>query len=118
MHLLAEVSNFILESHPKRMVISLHQEEDGLHLSIMDDQDRPEEELDAMSRALNASARPELADYYGSMGGSDLLGQARLNLIGWQIKQADVTKLHKGTKIDLWVGSDRFDSSQFTIHRK
>jgi hypothetical protein len=52
------------------------------------------------------------------MAGSDLVGSARLNLIGWQVKHADVTRTGNGTKIDLWLGSDRFDSSRFTIPEK
>jgi len=115
LHLLAGVSNYILEENPRRMVVSLHQEEDGLHLCVVDDTVRSDEELAAMSAALNATARPELAEYYGSMGGSDLLGAARLNLIGWQVKHGDVSRTGNGTKIDLWLGSDRFDSSRFSI---
>lgn len=118
MHLLAEMSNFILESHPNRMVISLHQEEDGMHLSVMDDNARSEDSLAAIRKALNTSARPELAEYYGSMAGSDLIGSARLNLIGWQIKHSDVNRTNEGTKIDLWLGSDRFDSRKFDIPKK
>ena len=114
-HLLAEVSNYILERHPHRMVISLHQEADGMHLCVLDDCKRPDSELEAMSRALNTTARPELADYYCSMGGSDLLGTARLSLIGWQVKHADVSRIDDGTKIDLWLGSERFDASYFNI---
>lgn len=113
--LISEISNFILEKEPHRMVISMHQETDGLHLCIVDDQPRSEEELKAISAALNPGARPELADYYGSMGGSDLLGAARLNLVGWQIKHADVAPSDRGIKIDLWIGGDRFDSRNFTI---
>ena len=118
MHLLAEMSNFILESDPSRMVISLHQEEDGLHLSVMDDYVRSDDALAAIRKALNTSARPELAEYYGSMAGSDLIGAARLNLIGWQIKHSDVNRTNEGTKIDLWLGSDRFDSRKFDIPKK
>lgn len=117
MHLLAEMSNYILEAKPNRMVISLHQEDDGLHLCVLDSVKRPDEELEAMRKALNATVRPELADYYGSMAGSDLVGAARLNLIGWQIKHADVTASDSGTKVDLWLGSDRFDSSRFSLPR-
>jgi hypothetical protein len=117
MHLLAEMSNYILEAKPSRMVISLHQEDDGLHLCVLDSVKRAEEELEAMRKALNSTVRPELADYYGSMAGSDLVGAARLNLIGWQIKHADVSSSDSGTKVDLWLGSDRFDSSRFTLPR-
>lgn len=117
MHLLAEMSNYILEAKPNRMVISLHQEDDGLHLCVLDSVKRPEQELEAMRKALNSTVRPELADYYGSMAGSDLVGAARLNLIGWQIKHADVSSSDSGTKVDLWLGSDRFDSSRFTLPR-
>jgi hypothetical protein len=99
------------------MVISLHQEDDGLHLCVLDSVKRAEEELEAMRKALNSTVRPELADYYGSMAGSDLVGAARLNLIGWQIKHADVSSSDSGTKVDLWLGSDRFDSSRFTLPR-
>ncbi len=118
LHLISEISNFILDENPQRMVLSLHQEEDGLHLCVVDNHPRSDEELDAMSRALNPIARPELAEYYGSMGGSDLLGAARLNLVGWQVKHADVSRSGKGTKIDLWMGGDRFDSRNFTIPDK
>jgi hypothetical protein len=118
LHLLAEISNYILESNPQRMVISLHQEEDGLHLCVVDSHIRTDEELQAISDALNSTERPELAEYYGSMGGSDLLGAARLNLIGWQIKCGDVSRTGSGTKIDLWLGGDRFDSACFTIPQK
>jgi len=114
MHLLSQVSNYVLESHPTRMVISLHQEEDGLHLSILDDTKRDDEEIAEMEKAMNSSYRPELADYW-AMSGSDLIGAARLNLIGWQVKHADVIRTAEGTKIDLWIGSDRFDSSRFSI---
>ncbi|THB64896.1 MAG: hypothetical protein D6B26_04385 [Spirochaetaceae bacterium] len=115
MHLIAEVSNYVLESRPRRMVISLHQEDDGLHLAVLDDTKRDDAEIAEMSKTLNAGARPELSEYYGSMAGSDLIGAARLNLLGWQIKRADVAKTHEGTKIDLWMGSERFDSSMFNI---
>ena len=115
MHLLAEVSNYVLDATPSRMVISLHQESDGLHLAVIDNHERPEDELESMRTALNSASRPEMAEYYGSMGGADLVGHARLSLIGWQIKHADVTRVNKGTKIDLWLGSDRFDSRQFNI---
>ena len=118
MHLLAEISNFILESQPSRMVISLHQESDGLHLSIMDNTGRSDDSLESIRKALNTSVRPELAEYYGSMAGSDLIGSARLNLIGWQVKHADVTRIAEGTKIDLWLGSDRFDSRKFSMPEK
>lgn len=118
LHLMAEVSNYILDSNPSRMVISLHQEDDGLHLCVIDNHERPEEELNSMRAALTATARPELAEYYGSMGGSDLVGEARLNMIGWQVKHGEVTRTEKGTKIDLWIGSDRFDDKKFTIPKK
>lgn len=115
LHLIGEISNYILESEPHRMVISLHQEEDGMHLSVLDDHERSDAELEDISKALNTTARPELAEYYGAMGGTDMLGAARLNLVGWQIKHADVSRIKGGTKIDLWVGSERFDASYFTI---
>ncbi len=118
MHLLAEVSNYVLESSPSRMVISLHQEEDGLHLAVLDDTKRSDEEMQSMTRALNTSSRPELADYYGAMAGSDLIGSARLNLIGWQVKHGDVSRTAEGTKIDLWLGSNRFDAKRFNVPEK
>ncbi|MFO7850174.1 MAG: hypothetical protein R6V67_09465 [Spirochaetia bacterium] len=115
LHLISEISNYILESHPTRMVVSLHQEDDGLHLAVIDDNKRSEEKLEEIRKALNTSVRPEMSEYYGAMGGTDLIGAARLNLLGWQIKRADVYQRDNGTQIDLWIGSDRFDSSQFNI---
>jgi hypothetical protein len=118
LHLMSEISNYVLDSHPSRMVISLHQEPDGLHLCVVDNCERSDKEMAAMTAALDSHERPELAEYYGSMSGVDMVGTARLNLIGWQIKHADVTRTTNGTKIDLWLGSDRFDTSNFTIPTK
>ncbi len=115
LHIIGEISNYILESKPSRMVISLHQEDDGMHLSVVDNHNRSDSELEDINRALNTGIRPEFTEYYGTMGGSDMLGAARLNLIGWQIKHADVERTLNGTKIDLWVGSERFDASYFSI---
>ena len=115
LHLIGEISSYILEDKPRRMVIRLHQEEDGMHLSIVDNHVRSDTELEEITKALNPTARPELAEYYGAMGGSDMLGAARLNLVGWQIKHADVSRTKEGTKIDLWMGSKRFDASYFNI---
>ena len=115
LHLIGEVSHYILDAEPMRMVISLHQEEDGLHLAILDDVKRNEDDLAAIRASLNSAKRPELAGYYGSMAGYDMLGSARLNLIGWQVKGADVNSTDSGTKIDLWLGGDRFDPASFSI---
>jgi len=113
--LVGEMTSYILDENPMKMVISLHQEEDGLHLAIIDDADHTDEEIRKLEKTLNSKKRPELAGYYGAMTGHDLLGSARLNLLGWQIKHSDVTRLGKGIKIDLWLGGDRFDSRQFSI---
>lgn len=115
LHLIGEVAHYILDGDPMRMVISLHQEEDGLHLAILDSVVRTEDQLAQMRSELNNARRPELAGYYGNMAGSDMLGSARLALIGWQVKHADVNTTSSGTKIDLWLGGDRFDPERFSI---
>ena len=116
--LVGEMTSYILDENPMKMVISLHQEEDGLHLAIIDDADHTDEEIRKLEKTLNSKKRPELAGYYGAMTGHDLLGSARLNLLGWQIKHSDVSRIGKGIKIDLWLGGDRFDSRQFSIPEK
>lgn len=118
LHLIGEISNYVLEENPRRMVISLHQEKDGLHLCVMDDNEHSDDEIRRMEKALNSKKRPELAGYYGAMTGRDVLGSARLDLLGWQIKHADVTRTDSGIKIDLWLGGDEFDSRSFTIPKK
>lgn len=118
LHLIGEISSYILEEDPMRMVISLHQEKDGLHLSILDDNKHSDEEIVKMRQALNSRKRPELAGYYGAMTGQDLLGSSRLNLLGWQLKHSDVNRTDSGIKIDLWLGGDSFDSRKFTIPEK
>lgn len=115
LHLISEVAHYVLDADPMRMVISLHQEEDGLHLAVMDDTSRDDEELDAIRLSLTNPGRPELAGYYGTMAGFDMLGSARLDLIGWQIKAATVDRTNSGTRIDLWLGGDRFDPEKFSI---
>lgn len=118
LHLIGEISNYILAGSPKRMVLSLHQEEDGLHIAVFDDNKHTDEEIAAIEKALNSEKRPELAGYYGAMTGHDFLGSSRLNLLGWQIKHANVSKTDSGIKIDLWLGSERFESHKFNIPDK
>lgn len=115
LHLIGEVGHFILDSDPNRMVINLHLEENGFHLTILDDVERTDAEIENINRSLHAEQRPELAGYYGSMAGADMLGNARLNLVGWQVKGGHIRKRDGGTQIDLWVGDDQFDSSKFNI---
>jgi hypothetical protein len=112
------MAKFVLDSKPSRMVISLHWEQDGLHLAILDNIKRTEKELESIRSALNPQKRPELSEYYGIMAGQDLLGNSRLNLVGWQVKHADVMSTQEGTKIDLWLGGERFDSSVFSMPKE
>lgn len=118
LHLIGEISSYILAEDPMRMVISLHQEKDGMHLCILDDNKHTDAEIKKMNKALNSRKRPELAGYYGAMTGQDLLGSSRLNLLGWQLKHSDVTRTDSGIKIDLWLGGSEFDSKKFTIPDK
>ncbi|MBN2050433.1 MAG: hypothetical protein JW760_08330 [Spirochaetales bacterium] len=115
LQLITEISSFILEGRPNRMVISLHQEPGGLHLAILDDKKRTDEEITEISRALNKTKRPELSGYYGTMTGHDFLGNARLDMLGWQVKHADVNRTAEGIKIDLWLGNDKFDPTNFNL---
>lgn len=114
-HLISEVAHFVLDAEPMRMVISLHQEQDGLHLAIIDDTERSDDEIASIRESLRNPGRPELAGYYGSMAGYDMLGAARLDLVGWQIKGATVGRTGSGTKIDLWMGGDRFNPDHFSL---
>ena len=118
LHLIGEISSYLLEENPMRLVISLHQEKDGLHLSVMDDNSHTDEEIAKMEKDLNRPKRPELASYYGAMTGQDLLGSSRLDLLGWQVKHVDVSRTSSGIKIDLWLGGDKFDSGRFNIPKK
>jgi hypothetical protein len=114
--LIGEISSFILEGNPLRMVISLHQEPDGAHLSVFDDRRRDEKELERIRQALNPKAkRPEMADYYGLMAGHDAPWDARLKLVGWQIKKATVGNTDSGLQIDLWLGGDAFNPTDFAM---
>jgi len=114
--LIAEVTGFLLESNPLRLVVSLHQEEDGAHITFFDDTQRSDAEIARITEALNPKkVRPELADYYGAMAGSTLNIDARLKLIGWQVKHATVSNSESGIKIDLWLGSDAFNPQNFTV---
>jgi len=118
-HLISEVSSFVLQGQPRKMVVSLHQEADGIHLAVIDDRPRSDAEVKEIERSLNAARRPELAGYYGEMAGHDLLGNARLNLVGWQIKHADVMKTSDGgIMLNLWIGGEGFEYTKFNLDPK
>ena len=114
--LISELANYMLYGDSKKMVISLHMEPDGFHLSAIDDRPRTDKEISDIEHRLMLHRRPELASYYGTMLGHDLLGTARLELIGFQIKGVKVERVPEGgVMINLWVGSDDFDPAAFTI---
>ncbi len=118
-HLISEVTRYILQGDPGKMVISLHREGDGIHLCVIDDRVRSDDEMREIERSLNTVQRPELAGYYGTMAGHDLLGSARLNLVGWQIKHADTIRTPEGgAMLNLWIGGEYFDDSKFNIPKK
>jgi hypothetical protein len=52
------------------------------------------------------------------MAGFNMLGRARLDLVGWQIKAATVGRTDSGTQIDLWMGGDRFNPNKFSLSEK
>ena len=97
LHLVGEMTHYFLESEPSRVVISLHQERDGLHFAIFDDHPRTDQELQEIREALNSQRRPELAGYYGNMAGFDVLGAPRLDIVGCQIKHGEVSHTDRGT---------------------
>jgi hypothetical protein len=113
--IISEVSHFILQEDPNRMVISLHKEKDGIHLAILDDKKRSKKEIEKIKRSISIGQRPELSGYYGNLTGNNLLGVARLDIIGWQVKFIDVNETNDGLKIDIWIGSADFDKAKFTI---
>ncbi len=114
-HLISEVSNYFLQGEPRKMVLSLHQEADGIHLAVIDDRVRSDAEVDEIERLLNSARRPELAGYYGEMTGHDLLGSARLNLVGWQIKHAEVLRTpESGVMLNIWIGGNDFEYGKFS----
>ncbi|MCG8571809.1 MAG: hypothetical protein MJB14_16860 [Spirochaetes bacterium] len=115
-HLICEVSAYVLKKEPMRMVVSLHQEEDGFHLAIIDDNTYSDDEIKDIEKAFNSEKRPELAGYYGEMTGQGFFGNFRLDLLGWKVKHADIKRVNKkGININLWMGSERFQSDKFTI---
>jgi hypothetical protein len=117
--LISELANYILRGNPKKMVISLHMEPDGFHIAAIDDRPRTDEEIAEIEHSLMLHQRPELASYYGTMVGHDLLGSARLELIGFQVKGVKVEKIPEGgVMINLWVGSEDFNPGLFTINEK
>lgn len=115
LQLIGELSNYLLEGNPCRMVVSVHQEADGIHISAMDDTPHSDQEVEVITHALEGKKRPELAGYYGHMVGHDLFSAARLDLLGLQVKHGEVSRTDKGIKIDIWLGGEQFDSTNFTI---
>ncbi len=115
--LISELANYLLHGNPKKMVISMHLESDGFHIAAIDDRPRTEKELSEIEHSLMLHQRPELASYYGTMIGHDLLGSARLELIGFQIKGVKVERIPEGgVMINLWIGNEGFDPAMFSIN--
>ncbi len=117
-NLIGEMSNYVLKRNPKKMMISLHQEQEGMHLCVVDNSTYSDEEIADLEKMMNSEKRPELSGYYGEMMGHDFLGKSRLDLIGWQVKQVDISRWGEGIMMDIWMGGSNFQSSQFNMDKK
>jgi len=117
--LISELAHYLLRNDPKKMVISMHLEADGFHIAAIDDYPHSDQEIMEIEHSLRMHQRPEMASYYGTMLGHDLLGNARLELIGYQIKGVKVEKVPEGgIMINIWIGSENFNPAMFTIGEK
>lgn len=117
LHLIGEMANHVLKKNPKKMMISLHQEEDGMHLCVVDHSKHTDAEIAKLEKMMNSRKRPELSGYYGEMVGHDFLGSSRLDLIGWQVKKVDISRWGEGIMIDIWMGGSNFQKSQFNMDK-
>ncbi len=115
LQLIGELSNYLLEGMPRRVVLSVHQEADGIHISAMDDTPHSDQEVEVITHALQGEKRPELSGYYGHMIGHDLFSPARLELLGLQVKHGEVNRSENGIRIDILLGGEQFDSSNFEL---
>lgn len=114
--IVSEILHFILSFNPKNVVISVHQEKDGVHICIIDDLKRTKEEIEKIKSSFYNENRPEVAGYYGNLIGYDLIGKTNLSLLGWEVKYINFEDTKKdGIKIDIWLGSSEFDPKKFTI---
>ena len=78
--LIGELTNFMLEGNPLRLVVSLHQEDDGAHISFFDDRPRSEKELDQIRKASHPKYRGSASDV--AKAGINLLNETGLLLEG------------------------------------
>ena len=114
--LIGEMTGFLLESNPLRLVVSLHQEEDGAHITFFDDTQRTDAEIKRIKEALNPKkVRPELADYYGAMAERHAQHRCPSQAHRLADRHATVSNSESGIKIDLWLGSDAFNPQDFTV---
>jgi hypothetical protein len=102
-HLLDELLNYALRSHPQKVTITIEELEDRVQITMEDiGLQLSERECENIQRFLNTPTRNEMRAYYGGLVGEDALYPHNLRILGMMVDGGHLENCEGGIRLSVW----------------
>ena len=102
-HLLDELVQYALQSHPQKVTITIEELADKVQITVEDVGARVSvEECRQAQCFLNAPVRSELEDYYGGLAGEESFGSCDLRIVRVLVDGGTIEPREDGVRLSVW----------------
>ena len=102
-HLLDELVQYALQSHPTKVTITIQELEDRVQIEIADEGARVDvEDCRQAQCLLDAPAYQELEDYYGGLAGEESFGPCDLRIVRMLVDGGTIEPRADGMRMTVW----------------
>jgi hypothetical protein len=107
-HLMDELLHYVLETQPKKVVITIQELPDDRVQMAIEQVGTPcnEQEARRVERLLNAPQRNELRDYYSGLAGEEECGSCNLRVVRMLIDGGHIEATEQGCRLTVWWKHD------------
>ena len=102
-HLLDELVQYALQSHPQKVTITIEDLDDRVQISVQDEGARVNvEDCRRAQSLLSAPVGHELEDYYGGLAGEESFGLCNLRMVCMLIDGGTIEPNEDGMRLTVW----------------
>jgi len=106
-HLLDELIQYALETHPQKVAITIEDLEDRVQVTVEDiGGQRSADECMRAQCLLNAPHRNELSDYYSGLAGEETFASCGLRIVRMMVDGGTIEPQETGTRLTVWWKPD------------
>ena len=102
-HLLDELVQYALQSHPQKVTITIEELADKVQITVEDEGARVNvEECREAQCFLDSPVRNELEDYYGGLAGEESFGRCDLRIVRMLVDGGTIEPGEDGVRLSVW----------------